>query len=197
MYISYLITLMVASVQSRFLSKDSSAIWAILQNLIELQKNYLCTAPVPPVMPKLPECDKCIYYGHDYRIVCAIHPTGLEDGSCPDFSLAPKREDKGFEEFLKLLTPVERDEEADEDVWYPEGAKFLNGELVMNRDRSFYNGEEIVQPQKRWTREEMLNLLDYHPIFTNRCPSCEMPFPRFEKPPVHWDCSCGWKDDTI
>lgn len=96
-------------------------------------------------MPKLPECDKCIYCAHDYNLVCALHPVGVEDSYCSDFSLAPKREDKGFEDFLELLTSVGREEEPDENLWYPEGARFLNRELVMNRYRSFYNGEEIVQ----------------------------------------------------
>ena len=81
----------------------------------------------------------------------------------------------------------------------------VNGKVVIERDndflgahRSFYNGEEIIQPRQRWTREEQLELLDTHPMFTGRCPQCELPFPRYERPLVHWDCSqCGWVDDTL
>lgn len=84
-------------------------------------------------------------------------------------------------------TPINNpfDLDPDEEQWEPEGA-------------SYYNGELIVQPQQRWTREEQMELLDTHPMFTGRCPQCERPFPRYEKPPVHWDCpQCGWVDDTV
>ncbi len=143
-------------------------------------------------MHKLPQFDCCLYCAHDYNLVCALHPFGVEGNDCRDFSLAPKRESKRYEGFLGLLAPVGSDEEPAEDLWH------INKELMIDRSGSFYNGEEIVHPHQRWRREEMLALLDEHPIFPNRCPSCEMPFPRFEKPPVHWDCSsCGWKDDSI
>jgi hypothetical protein len=113
-------------------------------------------------------------------------------------------------EMADYETPIDNpyDLDPDQQQWQPEGARFVNGELVSDRDkdsgaspwehRSFYNGEEIIQPQQRWTREEQLDLLDYHPIFTGRCPQCECPFPRYEKPPVHWACDqCGWVDDSV
>jgi hypothetical protein len=53
--------------------------------------------------------------------------------------------------------------EPDEEVWQPEGA-------------SYYR-KLILQPQQHWTREEQLELLDYHPMFTGSCPQCELPFP--------------------
>ncbi len=106
-------------------------------------------------------------------------------------------ENKHFKDFLGLEssagegmeeseTPFENpfDLDPDQEQWKPEGA-------------SYYNGELIVQPQQRWTREEQLELLDWHPMFTGRCPTCELPFPRYEKTPVHWDCPCGWSDDTV
>lgn len=72
-----------------------------------------------------------------------------------------------------------------EELWEPEGA-------------SYYSGELILQPRQRWTREEQLELLDYHPLFTGKCPQCKFEFPRYERPPVHWDClECGWMDDTV
>ncbi len=71
-----------------------------------------------------------------------------------------------------------------EGQWEPEGAT--------------YNGELILQGEQRRTREEQLTLLDTHPLFTGRCPACEVPFPRYETPPVHWDCpNCGWVDDSV
>jgi hypothetical protein len=70
-------------------------------------------------------------------------------------------------------------------LWEPEGA-------------TYYNGELILQPQQRWTPEQQLELLDTHPLFTGRCPQCEMTYPQYETPPVHWDCSaCGWMDDAV
>ena len=71
------------------------------------------------------------------------------------------------------------------ELWEPEGA-------------SYYNGELILQPPQRWTLEQQLELLDTHPLFTGRCPQCEMTYPKYETPPVHWDCSeCGWIDDAV
>jgi len=74
---------------------------------------------------------------------------------------------------------------APDELWEPEGA-------------SYYNGELILQPRQRWTPEEQLELLDTHPLFTGLCPQCEHPFPKYERPPVHWDCAeCGWMDDAV
>ncbi|MEG4407207.1 hypothetical protein [Microcoleus sp. MON2_D5] len=74
---------------------------------------------------------------------------------------------------------------ASEELWEPEGA-------------SYYNGELILQPPQRWTLEQQLELLDTHPLFTGRCPQCKMTYPKYETPPVHWDClECGWMDDSV
>jgi hypothetical protein len=70
-----------------------------------------------------------------------------------------------------------------QEVWEPKGA-------------SFYNGELILQPAKVRSAHQ-LELLDWHPLFTGRCPNCETPI-AFVELPVHWDCShCGWVDDTV
>lgn len=146
-------------------------------------------------MAKLPQCDRCLYCAHDYHLVCAAHPNGPEANVCPDFIADPALEGKHFVDFLGLQQQTEENNklshieafnaEYSDQQWQPEGVFFVNGELVINEERSFYNGQEIVQPEQHWTQEEMLQLIDEHPIFTGRCPSCEMPFPRFEKPPVH------------
>lgn len=61
----------------------------------------------------------------------------------------------------------------------------------------YYAGDWI--PQQHWlTTEEQLGLLDTHPLFTGRCPNCEMPIRQTEPPRVHWDCDeCGWMDDSV
>ena len=52
--------------------------------------------------------------------------------------------------------------------------------------------------RQRWTPEQQLELLDTHPLFTGRCPRCEITYPQYETPSVHWDCSaCGWMDDSV
>ncbi|HEY9628854.1 MAG TPA: hypothetical protein V6C84_16255 [Coleofasciculaceae cyanobacterium] len=72
-----------------------------------------------------------------------------------------------------------------EEVWQPEAA-------------SYYNGELIMQPKRYSTQLQRLDLLDLHPIFTGRCPSCEIPILQTHPHRVHWDCStCNWKDDLL
>jgi hypothetical protein len=69
--------------------------------------------------------------------------------------------------------------------WEPEGA-------------SYYGGELVIDPVQRWTREQQLALLDCHPLFTGRCPGCELPMTQTTPARVHWDCQeCGWKDDSV
>lgn len=174
----------------------------------------------PRAMRKLPECDRCLLYSYNPFLSCAVHPAGPTGDSCLDFRPDPDAQTGRFEGFLGLEfsagagmegdeTPIDNpfDLDPSKNLWEPEGARFVDEEVVVERDtegashweyRSFYNGEEIIQPRQRWTREEQLDLLDWHPMFTGRCPACELPFPRYEKPPVHWDCpQCGWVDDTV
>lgn len=149
-------------------------------------------------MPKLPLCHRCLFCAHDYHVVCALHPTGVEDDSCPDFTPNPEIVDKRYEDFLNLLAVVEDESVLDRELWHPIGTRFIGQELVIERCDSFYNGELILQPQQRWSPEEKLEMLDIHPIFTGRCPCCEMPLTQYEHPPVHYDCPyCNWKDDTV
>jgi hypothetical protein len=73
------------------------------------------------------------------------------------------------------------------ELWQPQGA-------------TYYNGELILQPQLRWTQQQQLELLDWHPLFTGRCPRCGYEFERDYTSKVHWDCpnsECGWIDDTV
>jgi hypothetical protein len=71
-----------------------------------------------------------------------------------------------------------------EELWEPEGASYYNGELILAR--------------QRWTLEQQLELLDTHSLFTGQCPRCEITYPKYETPPIHWDCSeCGWMDDSV
>jgi hypothetical protein len=54
---------------------------------------------------------------------------------------------------------------------------------------------EIIQ---RLTNAQRLELLDTYPLFTSRCPACEMPIHQTEPSRIHWDCGhCGWMDESI
>lgn len=44
---------------------------------------------------------------------------------------------------------------------------------------------------------ELLDLLDTHPMLTGKCPACGVEMERDYRALVHWDCQCGWTDDSI
>jgi hypothetical protein len=146
-------------------------------------------------MPEIPDCESCLFCAHDSHLVCAVHPDGQDSDSCPDFQANPDLGKRQFIDFLGLLQQVEGDRncnesftiyerlDSDEEQWEPEGA-------------TYYNGELILQPKKK-TREEQLWLLDNHPLFTSVCPQCGACFERDYQARVHWDCECGWMDDSI
>ena len=121
-------------------------------------------------MSKIPECDRCHFYAHSLNFVCAVHPYGVDSDNCLDFRPNPNLEPEEF--------------------WTPECVDYVDGELVIKRDEFRYSCSEPVDDYL--TPKEKLELLDTHPFFTGRCPNCEMPFPKFDRLPVHWDCyQCG------
>ncbi len=146
-------------------------------------------------MPKISDCDRCLYSSHNQYLICAIHPDGQNSGNCPDFQENPEAKNGKFVDFLNLLQRVEDSDNhepfsnpfslnSDDEQWEPEGA-------------SYYNGELILQPKQK-TREEQLWLLDNHPLFTSVCPACKYHFPQANFHIVHFDCpSCGWVDDSV
>lgn len=68
----------------------------------------------------------------------------------------------------------------------------MNNSGPRNDDSTIYAGEAIVQPVQRWTTEEKLALLDWHPLFTGRCPRCETPIQPIKS---YWKCpQCDWSD---
>ena len=74
---------------------------------------------------------------------------------------------------------------SDEELWSPEGYSFYNGELIKN-------------PQPKYTREQQLEILDFHPIFTGVCPRCSYKYPTDTKPKEYSMCpECGWVDDSL
>ncbi|MEH1799970.1 MAG: hypothetical protein V7L13_12550 [Nostoc sp.] len=149
-------------------------------------------------MSKLLECNRCLFYAHNPQLVCAVHPTGPSGNTCLDFRDDPELETKQFVDFLGIGETDDNPYNDNNQQWEPEGARYVNGELTI--ERTFYNGELIVQPQARWTPEQQLELIDWHPMFTGRCPRCSAEFDRDWSARVHWDCQnpeCGWMDDTV
>ncbi|MBE9180265.1 hypothetical protein IQ268_17010 [Oculatella sp. LEGE 06141] len=140
-------------------------------------------------MPKRPECNRCRFNANSSYLVCAVHPSGPDGDRCPDFQadlqLEQRQEQEALAWFTDELEPDSNPDAASEvqSHWQPEGA-------------SYYNSELIFQPEQRWSMEQTLELLSWHPLFTGRCPRCEVPMLR-NTASAHWDCSCGWKDDSI
>lgn len=68
---------------------------------------------------------------------------------------------------------------------------------VLQREGASYAGEFVQQPVQRWTTEEKLVLLDWHPLFSGRCPNCEIPI-ALKRSQAGWKCDrCGWQDDSV
>jgi hypothetical protein len=89
-------------------------------------------------MPKIPDCESCLYYANDSHLVCAVYPDGQNSDSCPDFQANPDLETRKFVDFLGLLQQIESDRNCnepsgnpfalnpDEEQWQPEGASYAN-----------------------------------------------------------------------
>ena len=130
-------------------------------------------------MNKLKECDRCLFNARSSYTVCAVHPFGVDHENCLDF-----REDPNAEP---------------EELWEPEGASYVDDELVLEHSYyNGYNGEEIRQPQRHLTPEQQWHILETHPLFTGHCPRCGYQFPPHVPELVHFDCpQCGWIDDSV
>lgn len=45
-------------------------------------------------------------------------------------------------------------------------------------------------------KDQQIEDMFWHPIFTGRCPMCNHEFSRFQPPPIDWYCDeCGWEDE--
>lgn len=158
----------------------------VLNGVITSLLSYAERETKPLAMPKISECDHCLLYSHDYHLICVPHPAGPDGDTCMDFRLDPQCSHQRFKDFLGLQRRRGSDNDEPfhnpcetEQLWEPEGA-------------SYYAGELLKQPRQRWTREEQLQLLDTHPMFTGRCPQCGSEYERDYRAVVHWDCpDCG------
>jgi hypothetical protein len=108
-----------------------------------------------------------------------VHPLGVQSDRCPDF-----REDAAVADQHREFMALEWVADGGKGLWEPDGASYYGDELVSNTEQ-------------RWNREQKLALLDWHPMFTGRCPHCEVPLLQTESPRVYWDCACGWRDDSV
>lgn len=57
-----------------------------------------------------------------------------------------------------------------------------------------YDGDLIPTP-RQLTPEQQAELLDTHPLFTGRCPNCEVTLLEPQLSSGRWECSCGWSWD--
>lgn len=82
----------------------------------------------------------------------------------------------------------------------PEGnscADFVSGEVRQPLGGGYYTGDWIPQPFPVLRPDEQQALLDEHPLFTGRCPACEMPIRQADSSQRVWCCGlCGWQADS-
>ncbi len=76
------------------------------------------------VMPKIPDCDRCLFYSHSEYLVCQVHPYGVQGDRCLDFRPAPNAEEE-------------------EEQWAPEGYTWYGGELIPNRPPRYTKQEQL------------------------------------------------------
>lgn len=78
----------------------------------------------------------------------------------------------------------------------PAGDTCLDVRPELPEDYGSYLSQ-IVTEVPRLSQFELMTLLDRHPLFTGYCPQCGEPIAQAEPPRVHWDCECGWIDDSV
>ncbi|HEY9890712.1 MAG TPA: hypothetical protein V6D37_02660 [Candidatus Sericytochromatia bacterium] len=71
-------------------------------------------AQIPRMRRRKPgRSHRCLLYARNPHLVCAVHPTGSDTDTCPDFQENPNAEPDEF--------------------WEPEGASYYNSELILQR----------------------------------------------------------------
>ncbi|MBD1851020.1 hypothetical protein H6F87_13520 [Cyanobacteria bacterium FACHB-502] len=139
--------------------------------------------PSSPDLYYPPQCRFCEFYTHSLYLRCTLHPLGLESEDCLDFvAIAPRSRQRRIAPKGEGLGTAQTSEV--EEQWQLVGAAYYKGELVLQA--------------RRRTLTEQLELLDTHPLFTGRCPNCELLIVSVHPVQVHWDCQgCGWIDDSV
>ena len=74
-------------------------------------------------MPKISDCDRCLFYSHNPYIICGVHPDGIDSNRCLDFRPDPNAE---IEEQWSLL-----------------GYTFYGDELVPLRPSRYTSEEQL------------------------------------------------------
>ncbi|MBD3886816.1 hypothetical protein IFO70_34835 [Phormidium tenue FACHB-886] len=70
-------------------------------------------------------------------------------------------------------------------------------EVIGQPAGASYNGEVILQPAGRWSVEQQLELLNWHPCFSGRCPQCQQPIAQQQPHQADWHCTaCGWVNES-
>jgi hypothetical protein len=60
-----------------------------------------------------------------------------------------------------------------------------------------FESSELWEPENPDNyKDQHIEDMFWHPIFTGRCPMCNFEFSRFQPPPVNWYCeNCDWEDE--
>lgn len=134
--------------------------------------NSLAQRTAGTEMAKLYYCDRCQLCAHSPDLVCGLYPEGVEGDNCLDFR-------PSFKPVAGVDDPL---------AWYS-GGEWSPDEI------SYYAGDLIFNPGRMHSPsvDEQNQLLDSHPLFTGRCPHCEMPIQQTDPPRVH----CDWVDDLV
>ena len=125
--------------------------------------------------------------------MCAVHPTRPDSDRCLDFRPsylvklefgAPNSSFTRYLDFQAYVEPLEMSVE--------KGTRFVDDDPVL--EQPTYDGRPVAMPWQRFTPESK----HYHPMFTGRCPCCEMPFEMKTPSLVHRDCTRrGWVVDGV
>jgi hypothetical protein len=78
----------------------------------------------------------------------------------------------------------------------PTGSTCLDCRPTVPEECGSYLGQ-FIEPFPALSQNELLTLLDQHPLFTGHCPRCSKAMAQTDPPRIHWDCECGWVDDSI
>ncbi|MBP0022208.1 MAG: hypothetical protein J7647_32210 [Cyanobacteria bacterium SBLK] len=118
-------------------------------------------------MPKIEQCDRCLFYSRSVHVICSIHPYGVEGNECLDFRENPNLQAE------------------DRELWAPQGYSWYGDELVSHAPPRYTPEQQL----------ELLDTHPFFTGICPQCghkfDRDNLPRVHWDCP------SCGWMDDTI